>query len=137
MSDSISLFLIPLPGLLWLLFRGRLRLFTCNPFFMRTVTDPTTGKDIGVEDLDETSMEPVTNPMVCGIVSRLPGERHSVDNSPWVSQYLHSEPSTANELDSTVTDPTTGKDIGVEDLDETSMEPVTNPMVCGIISNKS
>lgn len=31
---------------------------------MRTVTDPTTGKDIGVEDLDETSMEPVTNPML-------------------------------------------------------------------------
>lgn len=36
---------------------------------MRTVTDPTTGKDIGVEDLDETSMEPVKNPMVCGIIS--------------------------------------------------------------------
>ncbi|OQE43624.1 hypothetical protein PENCOP_c003G03882 [Penicillium coprophilum] len=31
---------------------------------MRTVTDPTTGKDIGVEDLDETSMEAVTNPML-------------------------------------------------------------------------
>ena len=33
---------------------------------MRTVTDPTTGKDIGVEDLDESSMEAVKNPMVCG-----------------------------------------------------------------------
>lgn len=32
---------------------------------MRTVTDPTTGKDIGVEDQDETSMETVKNPMVC------------------------------------------------------------------------
>jgi hypothetical protein len=32
---------------------------------MRTVTDPTTGKDIGVEDQDETSMESVKNPMVC------------------------------------------------------------------------
>lgn len=32
---------------------------------MRTVTDPTTGKDIGVEDQDETSMEAVKNPMVC------------------------------------------------------------------------
>lgn len=36
---------------------------------MRTVTDPTTGKDIGVEDLDETSMDTVKNPMVCGMVS--------------------------------------------------------------------
>lgn len=32
---------------------------------MRTVTDPTTGKEIGVEDQDETSMEAVKNPMVC------------------------------------------------------------------------
>jgi hypothetical protein len=32
---------------------------------VRTVTDPTTGKDIGVEDQDETSMETVKNPMVC------------------------------------------------------------------------
>ncbi|CAG7937312.1 unnamed protein product [Penicillium olsonii] len=31
---------------------------------MRTVTDPTTGKDIGVEDQDETSMEAVKNPML-------------------------------------------------------------------------
>ncbi|CAI7645598.1 unnamed protein product [Penicillium glandicola] len=31
---------------------------------MRTVTDPTTGKDIGVEDQDETSMENVKNPML-------------------------------------------------------------------------
>lgn len=36
---------------------------------MRTVTDPTTGKDIGVEDQDETSMDAVKNPMVCGMVS--------------------------------------------------------------------
>jgi hypothetical protein len=34
---------------------------------IRTVTDPTTGKDIGVEDQDETSMEAVKNPMVCDI----------------------------------------------------------------------
>lgn len=34
---------------------------------MRTVTDPTTGKDIGVEDQDETSMEAVKNPMVCTV----------------------------------------------------------------------
>ena len=34
---------------------------------MRTVTDPTTGKDIGVEDQDEKSMEAVKNPMVCEI----------------------------------------------------------------------
>ena len=32
---------------------------------VRTVTDPTTGKDIGVEDQDETSMETVKNPTVC------------------------------------------------------------------------
>jgi hypothetical protein len=32
---------------------------------VRTVTDPTTGKDIGVEDQDETSMDTVKNPMVC------------------------------------------------------------------------
>ncbi|KAJ5304929.1 uncharacterized protein N7443_004589 [Penicillium atrosanguineum] len=31
---------------------------------IRTVTDPTTGKDIGVEDQDETSMEAVKNPML-------------------------------------------------------------------------
>ncbi|KAJ5202699.1 hypothetical protein N7449_004778 [Penicillium cf. viridicatum] len=31
---------------------------------MRTVTDPTTGKDIGVEDQDETSMDAVKNPML-------------------------------------------------------------------------
>lgn len=31
---------------------------------IRTVTDPTTGKDIGVEDQDETSMEAVKNPTV-------------------------------------------------------------------------
>lgn len=31
---------------------------------IRTVTDPTTGKDIGVEDQDEESMETVKNPMV-------------------------------------------------------------------------
>lgn len=31
---------------------------------MRTVTDPTTGKEIGVEDQDESSMEAVTNPQV-------------------------------------------------------------------------
>ncbi|KAJ5716958.1 hypothetical protein N7488_002604 [Penicillium malachiteum] len=31
---------------------------------MRTVTDPTTGKEIGVEDQDETSMESVKNPML-------------------------------------------------------------------------
>lgn len=36
---------------------------------MRTVTDPTTGKDIGVEDQDEASMETVKNPMVRGMVS--------------------------------------------------------------------
>ena len=35
---------------------------------MRTVTDPTTGKDIGVEDQDETSMEAVKNPMVGGMM---------------------------------------------------------------------
>jgi hypothetical protein len=35
---------------------------------MRTVTDPTTGKDIGVEDQDETSMDAVKNPMVCGMI---------------------------------------------------------------------
>lgn len=35
---------------------------------MRTVTDPTTGKDIGVEDQDETSMDSVKNPMVCRMV---------------------------------------------------------------------
>lgn len=35
---------------------------------MRTVTDPTTGKDIGVEDQDEASMEAVKNPMVCEIM---------------------------------------------------------------------
>lgn len=34
---------------------------------MRTVTDPTTGKDIGVEDQDEMSMDTVKNPMVCGM----------------------------------------------------------------------
>jgi hypothetical protein len=32
---------------------------------MRTVTDPTTGKDIGVEDQDEDSMDTVKNPRVC------------------------------------------------------------------------
>jgi len=37
---------------------------------MRTVTDPTTGKDIGVEDQDETSMESVKNPMVCHIMDK-------------------------------------------------------------------
>lgn len=31
---------------------------------IRTVTDPTTGKDIGVEDQDESSMDAVKNPMV-------------------------------------------------------------------------
>ena len=31
---------------------------------IRTVTDPTTGKEIGVEDQDETSMEEVKNPTV-------------------------------------------------------------------------
>lgn len=31
----------------------------------RMVTDPTTGKDIEVEDLDEESMEVVKNPTVC------------------------------------------------------------------------
>jgi sRNA-binding protein len=31
---------------------------------IRTVTDPTTGKDIGVEDQDEDSMETVKNPTV-------------------------------------------------------------------------
>ena len=31
---------------------------------IRTVTDPTTGKEIGVEDQDESSMEAVKNPMV-------------------------------------------------------------------------
>ncbi|KAJ5923567.1 hypothetical protein N7454_008812 [Penicillium verhagenii] len=31
---------------------------------VRTVTDPTTGKEIGVEDQDETSMETVKNPML-------------------------------------------------------------------------
>lgn len=31
---------------------------------IHTVTDPTTGRDIGVEDQDETSMEAVKNPMV-------------------------------------------------------------------------
>lgn len=31
---------------------------------MRTVTDPTTGKEIGVEDQDESSMETVRNPKV-------------------------------------------------------------------------
>jgi hypothetical protein len=36
---------------------------------MRTVTDPTTGKDIGVEDQDESSMEAAKNPMVCDIVN--------------------------------------------------------------------
>jgi glycerol dehydrogenase-like iron-containing ADH family enzyme len=35
---------------------------------IRTVTDPTTGKEIGVEDQDETSMEAVKNPMVCSIL---------------------------------------------------------------------
>lgn len=38
---------------------------------MRTVTDPTTGKDIGVEDQDETSMDAVKNPMVCGMISNI------------------------------------------------------------------
>lgn len=37
---------------------------------IRTVTDPTTGKEIGVEDLDETCMDTVNNPMVCGIISK-------------------------------------------------------------------
>lgn len=32
---------------------------------MRTVTDPTTGKDIGVEDLDESSMKDVEESKVC------------------------------------------------------------------------
>ncbi|CDM36653.1 hypothetical protein DTO013E5_2797 [Penicillium roqueforti] len=31
---------------------------------IRTVTDPTTGKEIGVEDLDETCMDTVNNPML-------------------------------------------------------------------------
>lgn len=38
---------------------------------MHTVTDPTTGKDIGVEDQDETSMDAVKNPMVCGMISNI------------------------------------------------------------------
>lgn len=33
---------------------------------VRTVTDPTTGRDIGVEDQDESSMEAVKDPKVCG-----------------------------------------------------------------------
>ena len=32
---------------------------------IRNVTDPTTGKEIGVEDQDEESMETVKNPKVC------------------------------------------------------------------------
>jgi len=32
---------------------------------VRTVTDPTTGKDIGVEDQDEESMATVNDPKVC------------------------------------------------------------------------
>ncbi|KAJ5505877.1 C2 membrane targeting protein [Penicillium expansum] len=48
---------------------------------MRTVTDPTTGKDIGVEDQDETSMETVKNPMLTVPNANL-GKPTTVQTSP-------------------------------------------------------
>lgn len=39
----------------------------------RMVTDPTTGRDIEVEDQDEESMEPVKNPTVCGVLKNMNG----------------------------------------------------------------
>lgn len=39
----------------------------------RMVTDPTTGRDIEVEDQDEESMEPVKNPTVCGVLKTMNG----------------------------------------------------------------
>ena len=44
---------------------------------MRNVTDPTTGKEIGVEDQDESSMEAVKNPMVCHLFNHL-SQGHSL-----------------------------------------------------------
>ena len=37
----------------------------------REVTDPTTGRDIEVEDLDETAMEPVKEPTVMFLSSKM------------------------------------------------------------------
>lgn len=39
----------------------------------RMVTDPTTERDIEVEDQDEESMEPVKNPTVCGVFKNMSG----------------------------------------------------------------
>ncbi|KAJ6048462.1 uncharacterized protein N7446_011145 [Penicillium canescens] len=64
---------------------------------VRTVTDPTTGKDIGVEDQDETSMETVKNPTLTVPNANIGKDTNGVQTRPdqELGEYKESQDITA------------------------------------------